>query len=83
MKKNIWYSLVVLLVVAATVLAACSPSATPKPADTAAPPVDTDVPADTAMPAPTDTAVPAAKPQVEVFSWWVGGGEAAGKVSEG
>lgn len=29
-------------------------------------------------PAPVDTEVPAASKKVEVFSWWVGGGEAAG-----
>src|SRR5258706_1039674 len=71
MKRNIWYSLVVMLVVAATVLAACGAPATTAPADTAIPkPADTEVPA--------DTAVPAGKPQVEVFSWWTTGGEAAG-----
>jgi len=57
MKRNIWYSLVVVLVIAATALAACSPATTP---------------------APADTAVPGAKTQVEVFSWWTTGGEAAG-----
>src|SRR5581483_3515864 len=48
-KKNL-YSLLAVLLVAATVLSACGPKATP---------------------APTST-------QVEIFSWWVGGGEAAG-----
>ena len=70
MKRNIWYSLVVVLVVATTVLAACAPAATTAPADTAVPAEDTAVPAD----APE----PAGSTQVEVFSWWVGGGEAAG-----
>ncbi len=70
MKRNIWYSLVVLLAVAATVLSACGPATTAAPTDVAAP-------ADTAMPEATQ-AEPGAKTQVEVFSWWTTGGEAAG-----
>src|SRR5688572_6386908 len=52
MKRNIWYSLVVVLAVAAMILAACAPAATPAPGG--------------------------GKTQVEVFSWWTTGGEAAG-----
>jgi glucose/mannose transport system substrate-binding protein len=70
MKRNIWYSLVVLLAVAATVLSACGPATTAAPTDVVAP-------ADTAMPEDTEAA-PGAKTQVEVFSWWTTGGEAAG-----
>ena len=49
-KKNL-YGIVAILVVAATVLSACGPKATP---------------------------TPAASTEVEVFSWWVGPGEADG-----
>jgi glucose/mannose transport system substrate-binding protein len=47
MSKKTWYSLVAVIVAAATVLSACGQA-------------------------------PAASNQVEIFSWWVGGGEAAG-----
>ncbi len=72
MSKKNWYSLVAVLMIAATVLSACGTPATAAP---------TAAPAATAMPAPTTapaaTAVPAPA-QVEVFSWWVGPGEADG-----
>jgi len=91
MKRNVWYSLVVSIIVMATVLSACAPAATP----TAAPVQPTQAPPPTAAPvqptmaAPTavpmqPTAVPAtvaptaAASQVEIFSWWVGPGEADG-----
>ena len=55
-------------------LAACAPAATEAPAtDAPAPPAATEAPA-TEPPAPA----PAEGGQVEVFSWWTGGGEAAG-----
>src|SRR5512138_64020 len=50
MSKKALYSLVAVLMIAATVLSACGPKAAPAPAST----------------------------QVEIFSWWTGGGEAAG-----
>ena len=50
MSKKYWYSLVAVVVAAATALSACGPSA----------------------PAPTGGG------KVEVFSWWVGPGEADG-----
>lgn len=59
MKRNVWYSLVVLLVVCATVLSACGAAPTAAPAATTAP-------------------SSGGKTQVEVFSWWTTGGEAAG-----
>ncbi len=52
-----------LLVVAAVILSAC-----PAPPATTAPPVSQ----------PEASPVPAGKTQVEVFSWWTTGGEAAG-----
>src|SRR5512140_662824 len=74
MSKKYWYSLVAVLVTAATVLSACGTPATPAP---------TAAPAATAMPQPTAVPQATAAPtqgssQVEVFSWWVGPGEADG-----
>jgi glucose/mannose transport system substrate-binding protein len=66
-KKNL-YSLMAVLLVIATVLSACGTQATPTAAPTSAA---------TAVPAAT-TAAPAEKTKVEVFSWWVGPGEADG-----
>ena len=87
MSKKYIYSLLAVLMIAAFALSACGPAATPTqapamPAATTAPAM----PADTAAPAPTTapaaTAVPAAATlapgSVEVFSWWVGPGEADG-----
>ncbi len=50
MNKRSWYGLLAVLVVTATLIAACGPNVTPRPA----------------------------RSQVEVFSWWVGPGEADG-----
>ena len=73
MSKKNWYSLVAILMITATVLSACGTPATAAP---------TTAPAATAMPAPTTapaaTAAPAGSSQVEIFSWWVGPGEADG-----
>jgi glucose/mannose transport system substrate-binding protein len=63
MSKKMLYSLLAALVIAATILSACAPAATQPPAATQA---------------PAETQAPAAKSQVEVFSWWVGPGEADG-----
>jgi glucose/mannose transport system substrate-binding protein len=75
MSKKLWYSLVAVLIAAVTVLAACGPAPTAAPAPTEAMPAPTSAPA--ATEAPAATAAPA-KSQVEIFSWWVGPGEADG-----
>jgi len=62
MSKNFWYSLIAVLVLSALVLTACGAPAAEEPA--------AEEPA-----APEEAEVGA---QVEVFSWWTGGGEAAG-----
>ncbi|MCL4530752.1 MAG: ABC transporter substrate-binding protein [Chloroflexi bacterium] len=72
MSKKYLYSLLAVILVAAFALSACGPAATPTEVMTQAP----------AAPAPT-TAAPAATAapamsKVEVFSWWVGPGEADG-----
>jgi glucose/mannose transport system substrate-binding protein len=69
-KKSVIF-VIALVVIASMVLGACA-KATEAPA-TEAP--ATEAPAATAVPA---TEAPAAKQQLEVFSWWTGGGEAAG-----
>lgn len=51
MSRKLWFSVLAVVIAAATVLSACAPAA---------------------------PAAPAASNQVEIFSWWVGGGEAAG-----
>ena len=69
-KKRISFVLAIVIVTA-MLLAACGPKATE------APPVATEAPM--ATEAPVVTEAPAATPQqLEVFSWWTGGGEAAG-----
>ncbi len=65
MKKM--YKLVSLFVVAVMVLSACATAAT----QTSAPPTQ-------APPTAVPTTAPAASTEVEVFSWWVGPGEADG-----
>jgi len=65
MKRNIWFSIFAVLTIAATVLVGCtSPTATTAPTQ----PVT----------AATSTTGAAAQTPVEVFSWWVGPGEADG-----
>jgi len=76
MSKKHWYSLVAVLLAAMTVLAACGPAPTAAPAATEAMPAATEAMPATEMPAPTEAM--AAPSQVEVFSWWVGPGEADG-----
>lgn len=72
MKKSL-YVVFSLLIVAAMVMAGCTPAATQAPASA---PAATQPPA---AAAPAEPAAPAeGKQQVEVFSWWTGGGEAAG-----
>lgn len=72
MSRKYPYSLLAVLAIAAMAISACGPAATEAPAaPTEAPAAPTEAPA-----APTEA--PAAPAQVEIFSWWVGGGEAAG-----
>jgi glucose/mannose transport system substrate-binding protein len=88
-KKYVWTFLAVAVMVS-MLLAACAPAATQAPAaptQAEQPPAAEEKPAEptattaAAAPEPTkapDTAAPAGSQQVEVFSWWTGGGEAAG-----
>jgi len=69
-----FFALLSILVVASMALAACGGAATEAPAMTEAP-AATEAAA-TEAPAATEAA--AGSDQVEVFSWWTGGGEAAG-----
>lgn len=62
MKKNVWKILLATVLLASLMLTACGGGATPTQEE--------------AMPAEGDMAT--AGDQVEVFSWWTGGGEAAG-----
>src|SRR6266516_6909934 len=83
MSKKLWYSLTAILVISVVILTACGPATTQAPPATQAPATQapaTEMPA-TEMPAtqaPSATEAPAASGQVEVFSWWVGPGEADG-----
>jgi glucose/mannose transport system substrate-binding protein len=72
MLKNKVYILTTTLTILALVMSACA-AATPTLAPATMPPA-------TQVPVPTNTSVPptAATSQVEVFSWWVGPGEADG-----
>jgi glucose/mannose transport system substrate-binding protein len=70
MKKNLLV-LTGLLIVFTMILAACAPAATEAPAAPAA----TEAPA---APAATEAPAAPASTEVEVFSWWVGPGEADG-----
>ena len=79
------YSLLAIVIAAAFVLSACGSAATPTaaPAPATQAPAPTTAPASTTAPAaPAATQAPAAPTlapgAVEVFSWWVGPGEADG-----
>ncbi len=85
-RKNLALALMAILVVMSLILSACAtPTAAPTeeaPAATEAP-AEPEAPAATEAPAPEATEPPAATEapmtdEVEVFSWWTGGGEAAG-----
>jgi glucose/mannose transport system substrate-binding protein len=65
-RKNLRWSVLSLLVVLAVLLAACGPAQTTEPEEVV-----------TEAPVVTEPPVAEAQ-QVEVFSWWTGGGEAAG-----
>lgn len=69
MKNRLW---IVLLLIAAVLLAACQPAATTDGDDTGG-----DDGAATTEPEATEAAEGGAD-EVEVFSWWTGGGEASG-----
>jgi len=86
MSKKMWYSVVALLTITTLALSACGPAVTATEPPATQPPA-TEPPATEApmTEAPTEapgTEAPAteapASGQVEIFSWWVGGGEAAG-----
>ena len=81
MSKKLWYTLFAVFALTALVLTACGGSAPAEPVDEApvaeAPAVEEEAPA--AEEEPVAEEEPAAEEtQVEVFSWWTGGGEAAG-----
>jgi glucose/mannose transport system substrate-binding protein len=85
MSKKYLYSLMAVLMIAAFALSGCGPAATATaamPAATTAPVMPAATTAPVATTAPAATAVPAAATlapgSVEVFSWWVGPGEADG-----
>jgi len=90
MSTKKWYRLPAILLIAATLLYGCSPAATTEaPVVPTQPPVATEPPAaapteapTAAMEEPTEAATepPAAggASEVEIFSWWVGPGEADG-----
>jgi len=68
---------IALVLISSLLLASCAqPTEAPAPVETEAP-VATEAPPEPE--APTATEAPAAEGgQLEVFSWWTGGGEAAG-----
>lgn len=68
-RRTIW-SVISLVAILAMLLAACAP---PTPPPATPPPVK---PTDTPIPVPPT--VPPEKKQLEIFSWWTTGGEAAG-----
>jgi glucose/mannose transport system substrate-binding protein len=74
MSKKVLFSLLGILMIASIILSACGTPATQAPTQA---PVATEAPA-TEAPATEAPATEAAASQVEVFSWWTGGGEAAG-----
>src|SRR6476620_2291263 len=84
MSKKMWHSLSAMLVVSVMILAACAPATTPaatQPPATQAPATEapaTEMPATQAATEAPATEAPAGSGKVEVFSWWVGPGEADG-----
>lgn len=80
MSKKLWYSLMAVLMTASLVLSACGSPVTATTAPTEAPATEvatTEAPTEAPTTEATATEATAAG-QVEIFSWWVGGGEAAG-----
>jgi len=79
MVKKQGYFVMVLVVVASILLAACQPTPTAAPtaeAPTAEAPATEAAPAATAVPATPEAEKPSGK--LEIFSWWTAGGEAEG-----
>jgi len=75
MSKKFWYSLLAILVLSAVVLTACGGAPAEEPMEEAPAeeePMEEEPAEEPAEEAPMEAA------QVEVFSWWTGGGEAAG-----
>lgn len=75
MSKKFWYSLFAIVILSAVALTACGGAPTEKPV--AEEPAATEPTEAPAAEEPV-TEAPAEATQVEVFSWWTGGGEAAG-----
>src|SRR5688500_6891366 len=87
MSKKMWYSLIAVLTITTLALSACGPAVTATEVpETQSPATEipmTEEPTEApATEAPGATEAPATEApvsgQVEIFSWWVGGGEAAG-----
>lgn len=70
MKNKLW---IVTLLILALVLVSCGGAATPAPEEEAPPAEEEEAP-----PAEEEEAPPAEGKQLEIFSWWTTGGEAAG-----
>ncbi len=70
-KKNVWYSLFAVVVIASILLTACGETKTAEIQPTTPPKATT-------PPQPTAVPTTPGKTQVEVFSWWTTGGEANG-----
>ncbi len=76
MKKNIWKILFATLLLVSLILSGCGGGAAPAE-EQAAPAEEEAAPAEEEAAPAEEEAAPAGD-QVEVFSWWTGGGEAAG-----
>ena len=74
MSKKFWWKLMAVLVVLSLMLTACQPKATEAPKTEEAKPTDATKPEIK----PTEAPAVETTSEVEVFSWWTGGGEAAG-----
>ena len=73
MSKKFWWNIMAVLVVLSLMLTACQPKATEAPATEEVKPTEGTQPDIKPTEVPTGAAS-----EVEVFSWWTGGGEAAG-----
>ncbi len=84
-KSKLFYLLTAVFMIGTIALSACTPAATPTaaPSQPTTQPVATEVPtaapvSPTEAPTAAPTAAPVAASKVEIFSWWVGPGEADG-----